>query len=75
MTHQSHSAGVRQLAATADYQRQDIRRHDIVNHGISVQQSSNTVSAIEYLMSHNIAADVIERVLLDPQRRRSQFQQ
>ena len=74
MTHQSLSAGVRKVASKADYQRQDIRRHDIVNHGIAVQQSSNTVSAIEYLKSHNIAADVIERVLLDPQRRRSQFQ-
>lgn len=58
------------LAAETDYQRQDERRRDIVNHGISVQESSNTVSAIEYLKSHDIDPGVIERVLLEPQRRR-----
>jgi len=57
--------------AEADYQRQDLRKRDIVNHGISVQESSNTVAAIEYLKAHDIDADVIERVLLEPQRRRS----
>jgi hypothetical protein len=55
----------------SDYQRQDLHRRDIVNHGISVQESSNTVAAIEYLKSHDIAAEVIERVLLEPHRRRS----
>jgi hypothetical protein len=53
-----------------DYQRQDLRRREIVNHGISVQESSNTVSAIEYLKAHDIDPKVIERVLLEPQRRR-----
>lgn len=57
-------------AAVAGSQRLDERRRDIVNHAISVQESSNTVSAIEYLKAHDIAADVIERVLLEPHRRR-----
>ncbi|MES2324318.1 MAG: hypothetical protein V4633_18850 [Pseudomonadota bacterium] len=57
--------------AEADCQRQDLRKRDIVNHGISVQECSNTVAAIEYLKAHDIDADVIERVLLEPQRRRS----
>jgi hypothetical protein len=59
--------------ATADpsYQRLDLRMRDIVNHAIFVQQISNTVSALEYLKSHDIDARVIERVLLEPQRRRS----
>lgn len=57
--------------AETDYQRQDLRKRDIVNHGISVQESSNTVAAVEYLKSHDIDADVIARVLLEPQRRRS----
>ena len=57
--------------AEADYQRQDLRKRDIVNHGISVQESSNTVAAVEYLKSHDIDAGVIARVLLEPQRRRS----
>lgn len=57
--------------AEADYQRQDLRKRDIVNHGIAVQESSNTVAAIEYLKSHDIDSVVIARVLLEPQRRRS----
>ena len=61
-----------QLAvAEPEYQRSDLRRRDIVNHAISVQESSNTMSAIEFLKAHDIDAHVIERVLLEPQRRRS----
>ncbi|RSZ60539.1 hypothetical protein HF313_21350 [Massilia atriviolacea] len=52
------------------YQRQDLRQRDIVNHAISVQESSNTMAAIEYLKSRDIPPDVIARVLLEPQRRR-----
>lgn len=44
---------------------------DIVNHAIAVQQSINTMSALEYLKTHGIAARVIERVLMEPQRRRA----
>ena len=68
---ENHYPGSTDTVAVADYQRQDMRRRDIVNHGISVQESSNTMSAIEYLKSHDIDPDVIERVLLEPQRRRS----
>lgn len=71
MTDHQHSASGEQALAVADYQRQDVRRRDIVNHGISVQESSNTMSAIEYLKSHDIDASVIERVLLEPHRRRN----
>lgn len=56
--------------ARADYTRCDLRRRDIVDHAISVQESSSTMSAIEYLKAHDIAAAVIERVLLEPLRRR-----
>ena len=52
------------------YERQDEHRRNIVNHAIAVQDSGNTVSAIEYLKAHEIAAHVIERVLLEPARRR-----
>ena len=69
MTEQQHP-GNAEAGAVTDYQRQDVRRRDIVNHGISVQESSNTMSAIEYLKSHDIDPDVIERVLLEPHRRR-----
>jgi hypothetical protein len=57
--------------ADPNYERVDLRMRDIVDHAISVQESSNTVSAIEYLKSHDIDARVIERVLLEPQRRRT----
>lgn len=52
------------------YERRDLHQRDVVNHAISVQQSTNTVSAIEYLKSHDIDPRVIERVLLEPHRRR-----
>lgn len=55
----------------SDYTRQDARRRDIVNHAISVQESSNTICAIEYLKVHDIDAAVIARVLLEPMRRRA----
>ena len=42
----------------------------IVNQGISVQSNCSTVCAIEYLKCHDIAAEVIERVLLHPELRR-----
>lgn len=71
MTVPQHSGSGDEMAAVADYQRQDLRRRDIVNHGISVQESSNTMSAIEYLKSHDIDPSVIERVLLEPHRRRN----
>ena len=64
-----HKAGNLALAEP-NYQRLDLQRRDIVNHGISVQESSNTVAAIEYLKAHDIDPQVIERVLLEPQRRR-----
>jgi hypothetical protein len=69
MTRTAFESGGLSLADT-DYQRIDLRRRDIVNHGISVQESGNTVSAIEYLKSHDIDPQVIERVLLEPHRRR-----
>lgn len=41
-----------------------------VDRGIEVQRSFNTLCAIEYMKSHNIPAEVIERVLLEPELRR-----
>lgn len=50
-------------------------RHDeacsaIVERGILVQSNFNTVCAIEYMKSHNVKPQVIERVLLHPDQRR-----
>lgn len=43
----------------------------IVDDGIAVQGSASTMSAVEYLRSRNVAGAVIERVLLEPARRRT----
>ena len=51
-------------------ERRDHRCRDIVDHAVAVQQSRNTMSAVEYLKSHDIAGAVIERVMLEPERRR-----
>jgi hypothetical protein len=57
------------LAAMGE-SRTDARRRRIVDAGIAVQGSSNTMSAFEYLRARDIGAHVIERVLLEPHRRR-----
>ena len=51
-------------------QRVDEICHVIVNQGISVQSSYNTVCAVEYLKCHDVGAEVIQRVLLHPELRR-----
>ncbi len=62
--------GTDTFAAHPRYQRADLERRDIVNHGIFVQQNRNTMSALEYLKAHDIDPQVMARVLLEPQRRR-----
>jgi len=71
MTEHQRSQGAGQMTAVAGYKRLDARQRDIVDQGIAVQESSNTMSAIEYLKSHDVEAHVIERVLLEPERRRT----
>ena len=51
-------------------QRSDEGCSAVVDRGIMVQSSFNTVCAIEYLKSHNVDPQVIERVLLHPEQRR-----
>jgi hypothetical protein len=63
-------AGASVALVEPTYERTDARRRDIVNHAISVQEASNTMAALEYLKSHDIPSQVIERVLLEPARRR-----
>ncbi|MFL6706886.1 MAG: hypothetical protein ACJ8HI_01615 [Massilia sp.] len=58
-------------AGAAHHERRDARSRDIVDHAIVVQETSNTMSAVEYLKSHDVASHVIERVLLEPHRRRN----
>lgn len=51
-------------------QRRNEEWSTVVNRGILVQSSFNTVCAIEYMKSHNVDPRVIERVLLHPDQRR-----
>ncbi len=53
-------------------QRQDEKSSAAVERGITVQASFNTICAIEYMKSHNVAPQVIERVLLNPEQRRKE---
>lgn len=50
--------------------RQDQASSAVVERGILVQTSFNTVCAIEYMKSHNVDPRIIERVLLHPDQRR-----
>jgi len=51
--------------------RVDATRSEIVDRGIEVQASFSTLCAVEYLKSHNISSHIIQRVLLQPERRRA----
>ncbi len=55
---------------TSYHQRLDEQCRAVVDRGILVQNSFNTICAIEYLKSHNVDPQVIERVLLHPELRR-----
>ena len=57
-------------AATMGEARFDARQRAIVDDAIALLSSSNMMSAFEYLRTHDIGVHVIERVLLDPLRRR-----
>ena len=71
MNRSTYSHGAPQSTADGPYQRSDDQRREIVDHAVQVQQIANTVSAIEVLKSHDFDAALIERVLLDPSRRRA----
>ena len=51
--------------------RHDEVQCDIVERGISMQQSSNTMTAVEFLKSRDVGPHVIARVLLEPEKRRN----
>lgn len=55
----------------ASYRRCDEHQRQIVDHAISVQRSSNTMAALEYLKAYDIHPAVIARVLLEPGKRRT----
>jgi hypothetical protein len=63
------NTGDRAIADT-HHGRIDERQRAIVDHGIRMQQSGNTMAAFEYLRGREVHHHVIQRVLLDPRHRR-----
>lgn len=54
----------------AEARHDDVQR-TVVERGIEMQQSSNTMTAVEFMKSRDVGPQVIARVLLEPDRRRS----
>ena len=52
--------------------RNDLRQRDIVEDALSLMHAVGTLSALEYLKSHAVEGRIIARVLLEPDRRRTQ---
>lgn len=50
--------------------RRNTRQRDIVARGIATLGECGTMPALEYLKAHGVRPQVIERVLLEPERRR-----
>lgn len=55
---------------TTQEKRRDGKQREMVNHAVCLQRDNSTLCALEYLKSNAIPAAVIERVLLEPDRRR-----
>lgn len=51
-------------------ERADLGRHRMVEVALGHHESGNTLRAIEFLKSHDFSAELIGRVLGEPQRRR-----
>lgn len=58
------------LAASSELRRNTSQR-DVVARGIATLRESGVMPAVEYLKSHGVGGRVIERVLLEPERRRA----
>ena len=58
------------LASTSELRR-NIGQRDIVAHGIATLCECGIMPAVEYLKLHGVRPQVIERVLLEPARRRA----
>lgn len=61
---------LQQEPAAGLHPRTDSQASAVVDQGIVVQESFNTVCAVEYLKSNNVSPDVIARVLSHPEQRR-----
>ena len=62
---------IKQPLAVSSELRRNISQRDIVAHGIATLGECGTMPALEYLKAHGVRPQVIERVLLEPERRRA----
>lgn len=62
---------INQRVAAAPEPRQNASQRDVVARGIATLCESGIMPAVEYLKSHGVRPKVIERVLLEPERRRA----
>ncbi len=51
--------------------RSDVHQRDIVTSSLALLGESGVMTALEYLKTHAVRPQVIERVLLEPRRRRA----
>lgn len=57
--------------ADSHHGRLDERQRAIVDQGVRLQLHGNSIAAFEFLKGRDVDSRIIQRVLLDPQRRRS----
>lgn len=62
---------IQQPIATPAELRQNASQHEVVARGIATLGESGIMPAVEYLKLHGVRPQVIERVLLEPERRRA----
>ena len=66
-----HAQDTPPRVASALELRSNASQRDVVTHGIATLSELGIMPAVEYLKSNVIGSKVIERVLLDPGRRRA----
>lgn len=62
---------INQRVAAASEPRQNANQRDVVARGIATLCEIGIMPAVEYLKSNGVRPKVIERVLLEPERRRA----
>jgi hypothetical protein len=66
-----HAQDTLPRVASATELRSNASQRDVVTHGIATLSELGIMPAVEYLKSNGIGSKVIERVLLEPERRRA----
>ncbi|MBD8656069.1 hypothetical protein IFT68_10565 [Oxalobacteraceae sp. CFBP 13730] len=66
-----HTQDTHPCVASASELRSDAGQRDVVTRGIATLGELGVVPAVEYLKSNGVRPKVIERVLLEPERRRT----